>query len=151
MLLENTKCVHTFSYRVYIDVLLLQLFRKSALFGRNCVRLIQFTVTSFLVGAFSFKEKSPTITVASFFSSDHRPHRVCTTFYRLHVSTHSRVLVSARFTVNPTVTGSSPCFSQKLFRAIFFPISFVAKGSPFKFFDILQQAEVSKSPKGPPF
>ena len=39
----------------------------------------------FLVGAFSFKEKSPTITVASFFSffsSDHRAHRVCTTFYR---------------------------------------------------------------------
>ena len=35
------------------------------------------------VGAFSLKEKSSTITVASFFfffSSNHRPHRVCTTF-----------------------------------------------------------------------
>ena len=28
--------------------------------------------------------------------------------------------------------------------------SFAAKRSPFKFFDILQQTEVSKSPKGPP-
>ena len=32
----------------------------------------------------------------------------------------------------------------------FFEFSFVAKRSPFKFFDILQQTEVSKSPKGPP-
>ena len=33
----------------------------------------------------------------------------------------------------------------------FFEFSFVAKRSPFKFFDILQQTEVPKSPKGPPF
>ena len=87
--------------------------------------------------------------------------------YRLHELTRSRVLVSARFTVNPAVTGSSPCFSQKLFRAIFFgtvrlsiffgtvrlffDIFLSPKGPPFKFFDILQQTEVSKSPKGPPF
>ena len=87
--------------------------------------------------------------------------------YRLHVLTRSRVLVSARFTVNPAVTGSSPCFSQKLFRAIFFGTVRLSiffgtvrlffefflspKGPPFKFFDILQQTEVSKSPKGPPF
>ena len=45
-------------------------------------RLIYSHKDYFLVGAFSFKEKSPTITVASFFSSDHRAHRVCTTFYR---------------------------------------------------------------------
>ena len=106
------------------------------------------------------REKCPTLTVASFFSSDHRPHRVCTTFYRLHSRSH--VLVSTRFTVNPAVTGSSPCFSQKLFRAIFFGTVrlfqffsalcdffsnfFVAKGSPF---DILQQTGFSKSPKGP--
>ena len=98
------------------------------------------------------REKCPTLTVASFFScfsSDHRPHRVCTTFYRLHSRSH--VLVSTRFTVNPAVTGSSPCFSQKLFRAIFFGTVRLAKGSPFKFFDILQQTEVSKSPKSPPF
>ena len=114
------------------------------------------------------REKCPTLTVASFFyffSSDHRPHRVCTTFYRLHSRSH--VLVSTRFTVNPAVTGSSPCFSQKLFRAIFFrhcatlnffsalcdffSIFLSPKGPPFKFFDILQQTEVSKSPKGPPF
>ena len=54
-----------------------------------CVRLLQWLVFS------------------SFFSSDHRPHRVCTTFYRLHSRSH--VLVSTRFTVNPAVTGSSPC------------------------------------------
>ena len=34
---------------------------------------------------------------------------------------------------------------------LFFEFSFVAKRSPLKFFDILQQTEVSKSPKGPPF
>ena len=114
------------------------------------------------------REKYPTLTVASFFfffSSDHRPHRVCTIFYRLHSRSH--VLVSTRFTVNPAVTGSSPCFSQKRFRAIFwhcatlsfffgtvrlfFEIFLSPKGPPFKFFDILQQTEVSKSPKGPPF
>ena len=35
-------------------------------------------------------------------------------------------------------------------RATFFRIFFVAKGSPFKFVDVLQQTEVSKSPKGLP-
>ena len=34
---------------------------------------------------------------------------------------------------------------------LFFEIVSISKGSPFKFFDILQQSEVSKSPKGPPF
>ena len=34
---------------------------------------------------------------------------------------------------------------------LFFEIFFVAKGSPFKFFDILQQTRFSKSRKGPPF
>ena len=115
------------------------------------------------------KKKCPTLTVASFFSffsSDHRPHRVCTTFYRLHSRSH--VLVSTRFTVNPAVTGSSPCFTQKLFRAIFFgtvrlfqfffgnvrlffEIFLSPKGPPFMFFDIFQPTEVSKSPKSTPF
>ena len=112
------------------------------------------------------REKCPILAVASFFfSSDHRPHRVCTTFYRLHCRSH--VLVSTRFTVHPAVTGSSPCFSQKLFRAIFFGTVrlfqffsvlcdffsnfFVSKGSSLNFFDILQQTGFSKSPKGPPF
>ena len=127
----------------------------------------------FLVGAFLGKS-ARLLQWLVFFSSDHRPHRVCTIFYRLHSRSH--VLVSARFTVNPAVTGSSPCFSQKLFRAIFSALCdslnffrhcatpsnffrhcatffdfFVAKGSPFMFFDILQQTEVSKRPKGPPF
>ena len=60
-----------------------------------------------------------------------------------------------RFTVNPAVTGSRPCFSQKLFRAfvkadetegsplpIFFrhcAIFLPSKGPTFKFSDILQQ------------
>ena len=71
----------------------------------------------FLVGAFLGKS-ARLLHWLVFFSSDHRPHRVCTTFYRLHSRSH--VLVSTRFTVNPAVTGSSPCFSQKFFRAIFF-------------------------------
>ena len=81
--------------------------------------------------------------------------------------TRSRVLVSTVFTqctVNPVVTGSSPCFSQKLFRAIFlalcdlqffsgtvrlFFVFLPSKGPTFKFFfDILQQTKV---PKGLPF
>ena len=97
-------------------------------------RLSQWLV--FLVGAFLVKrarllqwlvfsrrfsrEKCPTLTVASFFFRQTTDLIVCTTFYRLHSRSH--VLVSTRFTVNPAVTGSSPCFSQKLFR----PISFGA-------------------------
>ena len=75
----------------------------------------------------------------------------------------------SRFTVNPAVTGSSPRFSQKLFRAfakpdetegspffgtvrLFFPNFFcLHRVPPSKFFDILQQTKVPKSPKGLPF
>ena len=75
-------------------------------------------------------------------------------------------VVFTRFTVNPAVTGSSPCFSQKLFRAIFFGTVrlsiffgslrlffdfFTFKVSPSCFFDILKQTKVPKSPKGLPF
>ena len=105
--------------------------------------------SSFLVGAFLGKRSRllQWLVFFLFFSSDHRPHRVCTTFYRLHSRSH--VLVSTRFTVNPAVTGSSPCFSQKLFRAIFFGTVrlsffsalcdfffefFVSKGSPLQVF-----------------
>ena len=76
-----------------------------------------------------------------------------------------------RFTVNPAVTGSSRCFSQKLFRAFAkadetegpplsnffrhsatFRIFLPSKGPTFKFFEILQQTKVPKRPKGsPPF
>ena len=76
-----------------------------------------------------------------------------------------------RFTVNPAVTGSSPCFSQKLFRAfakaeetegsplsiffrhsVTFSISFcLQRVPPSSVFDILQQTKVPKSPKGLPF
>ena len=130
--------------------------------------LLCFHSAKFLVGAFLGKSARllQWLVFFLFFSSNHRPHRVCTTFYRLHSRSH--VLASTRFTVNPAVTGSSPCFSQKLFRAIlsalcdsfnffgtvplFLEIFLSPKGyTPFKFFDILQQTEVSKSPKGPPF
>ena len=103
------------------------------------------------------REKCPTLTVASFFSSDHRPHRVCTTFYRLHSRSH--VLVSTRFTVNPAVTGSGPCFSQKLFRPNsfgtvrlfqFFQLFFEIFLMSSHFFDFLQQTGFSKSRKGSP-
>ena len=76
----------------------------------------------------------------------------------------------ARFTVNSAVTGSSPCFGQKLFRAFaeagetegsplsiflalcdFFSNFLPSKGPTSKFFDILQQTKVPKSPKGLPF
>ena len=46
------------------------------------------------------------------------------------------------------------CATLNFFRhcATFFRNFFLSpKGPPFKFFDILQQTEVSKSPKGPPF
>ena len=99
--------------------------------------------------------------MASFFSSDHRPHRVCTTF----------CTDFTRFTVNPAVTGLSPCFSQKLFRAfanadetdwrvpfhffrhcVTFSIFFcIQRVPPSSFFDNLQQRKVPKSPKGVTF
>ena len=46
-------------------------------------------------------------------------------------------------------TGSPPLIFLVLWD--FFSNFFVAKGSPLKFFDTLQQTEVSKSPKGLPF
>ena len=123
----------------------------------------------FLVGAFLVKRARLLqwlvfLLLVRLFSSDHRPHRVCTIFTDF---TRSRVLVSTfftRFTMNPAVTGSSPCFSQKLFRAIFFgtvrlshffrssatffAIFLTIKGSHLQvFFEILQQTKVPKSPK----
>ena len=66
-----------------VSVFTSSIFSRRFFLLRKNARLLQWP---FLVGAFSFKEKSPTITVASFFffffSSDHRAHRVCTTFYR---------------------------------------------------------------------
>ena len=63
-------------------------------------------------------EKSPIITVTSFFTTDLIVYVPLFTDF-----TRSRVLVSTvftRFTVNPAVTGSSPCLSQKPFRTFFF-------------------------------
>ena len=109
-------------------------------------------------------EKSPTITVTSFFCF------FCqTTDLIVYVPLFS--IDFTRFTGNPAVTGSSPCFSQKPFRAfakadetegsplsIFFRHCatffdfFSSKGSHLQdFFDILQQTKVPNSPKGLPF
>ena len=84
------------------------------------------------------------------------------------VHVYSVSTVFTRLTVYPAVTGSSPCFSQKLFRAIFFSglrdyFNFFRHSAPFfrffclqsippsSFFDILQQIKRPKSPKGLPF
>ena len=119
-------------------------------------------------------EKSPTITVARFFSFFFRQTTDLIVYVPLLTDfTRSHVLVSTvftGFTVHPAVTGSSPCFSQKLFRAfakadetegsllpIFFRHCatffefFAFKRSHPHFFDILQQIKVPKSPKGLPF
>ena len=73
-----------------------------------------------------------------------------------------------RFTGNPAVTGSSPCFSQKLFRAFakadeterslfhffstvrLFSNFFAFKGPP-SIYDVLQHTGFSKNPKVSPF
>ena len=87
--------------------------------------------------------------MASFFSSDHRPHRVCKDFTRL------RVLVSTdftRFTVNPAVTGSSPCFSQKLSNNFFrhcATFNFFSALCDFQFFSALCDFEFFWPSKGP--
>ena len=72
-----------------------------------------------LVGAFSFEEKSPTITVASFFffffvrpQTSSRMHHCSQT--SLSLTCTRQYLVYG----NPAVTGSSPCFCQKRFRPI---------------------------------
>ena len=115
----------------------------------------------FLVGAFLGKSARLLQWLVFFFfcSSDHRPHvPLFTDFTLAHM--YSSV-------VNPAVTGSSPCFSQKLFRAsffgtvrhfqffrhcaIFFRKFFLSsKGSPSSFL-IFCSKLVSKSPKSRPF
>ena len=86
-------------------------------------------------------------------------------FYFLRQTTELIVYVPLfRTDFNRFTGSSSPCFSQKLFRAFakadetegspfsifstlqLFSIFFAFKGSPFKFFDILQQTELLKSP-----
>ena len=73
-------------------------------------------------------EKSPTIVVANFFF-----------FFRqmtdliVYVPLFSTEIT--RFTVKPAVTGSSPCFSQKVFRA--FAEADETEGSRLSFFSAL--------------
>ena len=79
----------------------------------------------FLVGAFSFKEKSPTITVASFF------------FFRQTTELIAYV----------------PLFTEtdKFTQAKFDQCKLTAKGPPFRFLPFLRNLQNRKTPKGPPF
>ena len=77
----------------------------------------------FLVGAFSFKEKSPTITVASFF------------FF---------------FFVRPQSSSRMYHFLQKLISSLrpVRPMQTYCKGSPFRFLPFLRNLQNRKTPKG---
>ena len=81
----------------------------------------------FLVGAFSFKEKSPTITVASFFSF----------FFRQTTELIAYV----------------PLFTEtdKFTQAKFDQCKLTAKGPPFRFLPFLRNLQNRKTPTGPPF
>ena len=81
----------------------------------------------FLVGAFSFKEKSPTITVASFF------------FFFFRQTTELIAYV--------------PLFTEtdKFTQAKFHQCKLTAKGPPFRFLPFLRNLQNRKTPKGPPF
>ena len=81
----------------------------------------------FLVGAFSFKEKSPTITVASFF------------FFFFRQTTELIAYV--------------PLFTEtdKFTQAKFDQCKLTAKGLPFRFLPFLRNLQNRKTPKGPPF
>ena len=81
----------------------------------------------FLVGAFSFKEKSPTITVASFF------------FFFFRQTTELIAYV--------------PLFTEtdKFTQAKFHHCKLTAKGPPFRFLPFLRNLQNRKTPKGPPF
>ena len=78
----------------------------------------------FLVGAFSFKEKSPTITVASFF-----------------------------FRQTTELIAYVPLFTEtdKFTQAKFHQCKLTAKGPPFRFLPFLRNLQNRKTPKGPPF
>ena len=80
----------------------------------------------FLVGAFSFREKSPTITVASFFF-----------FFRQTTELIAYV----------------PLFTEtdKFTQAKFDQCKLTAKGPPFRFLSFLRNLQNRKIPKGPPF
>ena len=80
----------------------------------------------FLVGAFSFKEKNPTITVASFFL-----------FFR---QTTELIAYVSLFTE-----------TDKFTQAKFDQCKLTAKGPPFRFLPFLRNLQYRKTPKGPPF
>ena len=81
----------------------------------------------FLVGAFSFKEKSPTITMASFFFFFFRQTTELIAYVPLFTETH------------------------KFTQAKFHQCKLFAKGPPFRFLPFLRNLQNRKTPKGPPF
>ena len=101
----------------------------------------------FLVGAFSLKERSPTITVGSFFQptiSLNGPlflqflqsYNFCNTYLAYEVV----FLHHLRNSTGPKGTPLEWDFSKK-----------ITKGSPLQFFDIFRQKGCWKIPKSPPF
>ena len=81
----------------------------------------------FLVGAFSFKEKSPTITVASFF------------FFFFRQTTELIAYVPLFTETDKTTQAKSGQWKLS------------AKGPPFHFLPFLRNLQNRKRPKGPPF
>ena len=88
---------------------------------------MQFLYNCFLVSAFSFEEKSPTITVASFF------------FFFFRQTTELIAYV--------------PLFTEtdKFTQAKFDQCKLTAKGPPFRFLPFLRNLQNRKTPEGPPF
>ena len=92
--------------------------------GRFLIRLIGFFTRLFLVGAFSFKEKSPTITVASFF-----------------------------FRQTTELIAYVPLFTEtdKFTQAKFHQCKLTAKGPPFRFLPFLRNLKTGRLQRVPPF
>ena len=112
-------------YQLIIATLSIPKALKSFYTEHRSFQFIYFNLNQFSFLIFSRRfssEKSPTITVTSFFFFFRQTPDLIVYVPPFTDFTRSRVLVSTvctRFTVNPAVTGSSPCFSQKLFRAFF--------------------------------
>ena len=99
-------------------------FQEKCLSQKRYESKLQILSLAFLVGAFSFKEKSPTITVASFF-----------------------------FRQTTELIAYVPLFTEtdKFTQAKFHQCKLTAKGPPFRFLPFLRNLQNRKIPKGPPF
>ena len=149
------------TYHLFWEALTVQAF--------ECVQLLHMVLFGVFSRRFS-REKCPTLTVASFFSFFFVRPQTSSRMYHFSQTSLS-ITCTRQYSVYGEPSGHGfeslllpETFSSNFFRhcanlSIFFDtvrpffskFLFVAKGSPFKFFDFLQQTEVSKSPKGPPF